>query len=337
MNPRLAALVRRVLDAVPVLLGATLVAFALLHAGPGDPARMILGERADEAELARLRRELGLDRPAPLRYLEFLAKLAVGDLGRSLRTRNPVTEDLRRTFAATVELTGAALAIAVPLGIGLGCLAARRPGGALDLGVGAASVAGLSMPVFWLGTMLILAVGEWFPFEGRLAPHLEFPEGFPWTGLYGLDSLLCGRLDLFLDVCGRLLLPALALSTIPLALIARITRAAMVEEMGRDYVRTARAKGAGEVSVTMLHALKNASIPVVTAVGLQLGSLLGGAVLTERIFSWPGVGTYAVEAVLARDLQALQGTVLLLALVFVGVNLCVDLVYGVLDPRVDAA
>lgn len=327
-----AAALRRVVDAIPVLLGATLVAFGLLHLTPGDPVRTMLGERARAESIARLRAELGLDRPLPMQYLGFLGRAATGDLGRSLRTRNPVNEDLYRAFGATAELALAAMLVAAPLGIAAGCAAAYRAGGLVDLVVGMVAVGGLSMPIFWLGVMLMLLLGDWLPFEGRLSLMLEMP-AWPNTGVYVLDSLLAGRLDLLADVLHRLALPALTLMTIPLAMTARITRAAMVEELSKDYVRTARAKGAAEGRVVGWHALKNASIPVVTAVGLQLGYLLGGAVLTERIFNWPGVGTYAVEAVLSRDMPALQGTVLSLAVLFTVVNLVVDLVCSALDPR----
>jgi peptide/nickel transport system permease protein len=323
----------RLLDAVAVLLGATLMAFSLIHLTPGDPVRVMLGERANQQAITRLRHELGLDQSLPVQYMRFLGRAIQGDLGRSLRTHRLVTEDLGTCFTATAELTLLALLVAVPLGILLGCLAAYRSGGWADLVVGFFSVAGLSMPIFWLGVVMIQLLGSQLPFDGRLSVALEFPGTGPATGFYLLDSLLVVRLDLFWDVLRRLLLPGMTLATIPLALTARMTRAAMVEELHQDYVRTARAKGASEFWVVLVHALKNAALPVVTAVGLQLGYLLGGAVLTERIFNWPGLGTYAVQAVLARDFPALQGTVLLLAVVFVLVNLLVDLSYRILDPR----
>jgi peptide/nickel transport system permease protein len=326
-------LVQRVLDTLVVLLGATLLTFALLHLTPGDPITVMLGERSTAEAQQRLTRELGLDQPLPTQYLHFLGRVMKGDLGRSLRTKAPVAEDLGRSFTATIELALTAMIFAVPLGILLGALAAYRGGGPLDLVVGTASVAGLSMPIFWLGVVMIQLFGSVLPFDGRLSVALEFPPGYPWTGLYLLDSLLAGRPDLLIDVFTRLLLPGLTLATIPLALTARMTRAAVIEELGKDYVRTARAKGLSERAVLYGHVLANASLPVVTAVGLQLGYLLSGAVLTERIFNWPGLGTYAVQAVLARDFPALQGTVLLLAVVFVTVNLVVDLSYGWLDPR----
>lgn len=333
MNATRTSILHRLGDTVLVLLGATLVAFSLLHMTPGDPARVMLGERANAESLARLRHELGLDLPLATQYLGFLGRAARGDLGRSIRTRRPVGEDLRRAFAATAELAMITMLVAVPLGVLLGCLAATRAGGLVDLAVGTLSVGGLSMPIFWLGVVMIQLLGHRLPFDGRLGMALEFPAPGPATGLYLLDSMLVGRLDLLVDVLRRLALPALTLASIPLALTARMTRAAMVEELGRDYVRTARAKGAPEWRVVLVHTLKNAALPVVTAVGLQLGYLLGGAVLTERIFNWPGLGTYAVQAVLARDFPALQGTVLLLAVTFVTVNLLVDLSYRFLDPR----
>lgn len=327
------SLAGRLRDTVIVLVGATLLAFSLLHLTPGDPVTVMLGERSTKQAADRLRTQLGLDRPMVNQYGRFLWRAVRGDLGRSLRTKNPVAEDLRVRFTATLELALVAMCFAVPLGVLLGAWAAYRGGGPVDLVVGTLSVAGLSMPIFWLGVVMIQLLGSVLPFDGRLSVALEFPAGYPWTGIYSLDSLLCGRPDLLLDVLTRLLLPALTLATIPLALTARMTRAAVIEELGKDYTRTARAKGLGEAAVLLRHVLANAALPVVTAVGLQLGYLLSGAVLTERIFNWPGLGTYAVQAVLARDFPALQGTVLLLAVVFVTVNLLVDLSYGLLDPR----
>ncbi len=332
MKQRL-SLFSRLGDTLAVLLGATLVAFSLLHLTPGDPVTTMLGERSNAQSVARLTKELGLDRPLPVQFASFLGRAIQGDLGRSIRTKNPVSEDLKRSFAATLELTFTTMIFAIPLGILLGCIAAYRGGGLLDLSVGTLSVAGLSMPLFWLGVVQIQLFGSVLPFDGRLSVALEFPPGGPLTGMYLLDSLWYGRLDLFFDVLHRLVLPALTLATIPLALTTRMTRAAVIEEMGKDYVRTARAKGASEFTILFHHVLRNAAVQVITAVGLQLGYLLSGAVLTERIFNWPGLGTYAVQAVLARDFPALQGTVLLLACVFVLTNLLVDLSYPLLDPR----
>lgn len=324
-------LLQRALQVVPVLFTTTLLTFFLLSRVPGDPARVLLGERASEAALERVRSEMGLDQPWPVRYLKFLSRAAQGDLGTSVRSREPVTRDLARAFAATFELAAFALAVALPLGVLLGALAASRAGGWLDGGLGVLSVSGLSMPIFWLGIVAIQWFGSSLPFNGRLGPAFEFPSQA--TGLHLVDSLLLGRLDLFADSFFHLLLPGLVLATIPTAVLSRMTRASLVEVLGQDFIRTARAKGASENRVLFVHALKNSALVLVTTLGSQFGALLSGAVLTETIFSWPGLGSYAVQAVLNRDFPALQGTVLLLSVLFVVVHLVVDLVYGWLDPR----
>lgn len=328
----IAWILRRLAETVPVLLGITLVAFAFLHALPGEPARTMLGPRASAAQVEQVRRDLGLDRPLWAQYGDFLARLAQGDLGRSIRRHEPVSSELARTFPATVELSVAATAVAVVVGMPLGVLAALRRGTWVDALCTAVSLAGVSIPIFWLGLMLILAFAShlgWLPFGGRA--EVSFPVV---TGFYTVDSLLSGQPAAVLDVWAHLALPALTLATVPLAVIARMTRSALLEVLGEDYVRTAVAKGLTPRQVLLRHALRNAMLPVVTVVGLQFGSLLGGAVLTETVFQWPGVGRMVVEAVFARDYPLVQGGVLVVAAAFCLVNLAVDLSYGFLDPRI---
>lgn len=328
----MAYLARRVLQLVPVLLGISLVVFLMLRLIPGDPVRIMLGERASPAEVARVRSELGLDRPLPEQFVDFVTRLAQGDLGRSIKRNTPVTEELARAFPATLELTLAAMAVATPVGILLGILAALKRNSPLDALCTAVSLGGISIPIFWLGIVFILIfpVGlEWFYFSGRTDFMVE-----PVTGLYLIDSLLMGRPDIFRNVAGHLVLPALTLATVPTAMIARMTRSSLLEVLGQDYVRTARAKGLSQAGVLLRHAMPNAMIPIVTVIGLQFGYLLGGAVLTETVFDWPGLGVMMVDAVNTRDYPLVQGAILLFAVTFSLVNLLVDLIYAVLDPRV---
>jgi ABC-type dipeptide/oligopeptide/nickel transport system permease component len=257
-----------------------------------------------------------------------------GDLGRSFVTRQSVVQELGQRATATAELALAAMLLAVPLGLGFGVISAlsrRWPFSLLDWGLTAIALIGISMPVFWLGLLLQIHV---YPTQGRIAPHLLIEVR---TGLYTIDALLMGDARILTDVLRRLALPALALATIPLAVITRMTRSAMLEVLGSEFVRTARAKGAGPVRVAIRHALRNALVPIVTIVGLQLAGLLGGAVLTETVFQWPGLGTYIVAAAEAKDLPALQGAVLLVAAIFVLINLLVDMLYTGLDPRLGQA
>jgi len=325
---------RRLALLVPTLLGMSLLTFSLIHLVPGDPATVMLGERATPAAVAALRKDLGLDRPLWVQYGRFLHGLVTLDLGRSLKTREKIAVEMAERFPATAELALAAIVFAALFGVAFGIVAARWRRSFVDVLVMAGSLAGVSMPIFWLGLLVLLLFSvQWglLPLAGRLDPAYLVPHR---TGFLLVDTLLAGNPAAFLDAVRHLLLPAWVLGTIPLAVIARMTRAAVLEVLTQDYVRTAWAKGLPEHRVLLVHVLKNALIPTLTVIGLQFGYLLGGAVITETIFAWPGVGRWLVLAVSARDFRAVQGGVLLLATVFVLVNLAVDLLYAVADPRV---
>ena len=291
---------------VPTLLGVLVVAFLLLHVAPGDPVEAIVGERADPATVARLRRELRLDEPLPARFVTYVAGVARGDLGTSYVTRRPIVQDLAERFPATLRLAGAAMLLATVIGVGMGIYGAWRPSTALDRAFGFVAVLGVSFPVYWVGLILILL----------FAVALRW---LPPSGSGGLAFLV---------------LPAITLGMRSIAFLSRVTRTAMQEMLRSDFVRTARAKGLTEGRVVFGHALRNALIPVVTVLGLDFGSYLTGSILTETIFSWPGVGRYVLTAIEKRDLPAVQGSILFLSLVFVVVNLVTDLLYAKVDPRV---
>ena len=325
---------QRLLLAIPTLLGVSLLVFVMVHLVPGDPAQVMLGERAAPQTLAALRHEMGLDRPLPVQFGRYLLGLLRGDLGRSVRSHEQVAVELRQRFPATCELALASMLLAVALGIGAGVLAALHRGRAADQAGMALATAGLSVPIFWLGLMLVLGLAvRWplFPVSGRLSPGLSIA---PVTGLYTLDALLRGDLRAFADACWHLVLPAVTLSTVPMAVIARMTRSSLLETLGQDYIRTARAKGLPYWRVVIHHALRNASLPTLTVIALEFGYLLGGAVLTESVFAWPGVGRWLFLAVQARDFPAVQGGVLLMASVFIAANLAADVLYAWLDPRI---
>ncbi|PZA06634.1 MULTISPECIES: ABC transporter permease [unclassified Meiothermus] len=325
---------RRLLGLIPVLLGISLLVFLFLHLIPGDPAVVLLGERASPEQVEALRERLGLNRPLPAQYVLFLRDLLSGDLGRSIFNLLPIRDQLASRWPATFELSLSAMLIAVILGVPLGILAAVRKNSLWDNISTIFSLIGVSMPVFWLGLLLIylFAVNlHWLPPSGRIS--IEEGNTFKSiSGFFLLDALL--QRKALGDVLSHLLLPALTLGTIPLAILMRITRSAMLEVLSQDYVRTARAKGLAERVVIFRHALKNALLPVVTIIGLQFGTLLGGAILTETIFSWPGIGLWLYEGILNRDYPVVQGGVVFVALVFVVVNLLVDLSYALLDPRI---
>ena len=327
---------RRLLGLVPVLFGITLLVFLFLQLIPGDPAQAILGERGTPEQLAALREKLGLNKPLYVQYLTFVKNILTGDLGTSAVSTIPVAEELKRRWPATFELALAATLVAVVFGIPVGILAAVRKNSLLDTLSMSLSLVGVSMPVFWLGLLLVyfFAVNlHWLPTGGRLSTDLAI-DFRPITGFLVLDGMLALKPEVLMDALRRLILPALTLGTIPLAILTRITRSAMLEVLSQDYVRTARAKGLAERQVILKHALKNALLPVVTLVGLQFGTLLGGAILTETIFSWPGIGSYIYEGILNRDYPVVQAGVLVVATVFVLVNLLVDLSYALLDPRI---
>jgi peptide/nickel transport system permease protein len=326
-------ILRRLILAVPVLIGVTFIAFGMLLA-TGDPTSALAGEHATPALRAAIREQLGLDDPLPVQYGRFLWRLVQGDLGRSIMTRSPVTAELKLFFPATVELALAAMIVAVLVGVPLGVWAGYRHNSFMDLGTTVGALVGVSMPIFWLGLMLLWIFGlklNWFPTTGRIGPDVNLQT---ITNLYIVDSIITGNIQALISALHHIALPALALATIPTAFIARITRSAMVDVMHTDYVRTARAKGLVERLVVAKHALKNAMLPVITVIGLQTGSLLAGAILTETIFAWPGMGRWIVNAIVSRNFPVVQTGVLVFALVFIAVNLIVDVSYGWFDPRV---
>ena len=315
--------------------GVTVLAFVLIHLLPGDPVELMFGERGiDPQQHAALMAQLGLDRPLLAQYGAYIGRVLHGDLGRSLVTHESVLTEFLTLFPATVELAVSAMLIAILIGMPAGIIAAVRRGTATDYGVMGAALAGYSMPVFWWAILLILLFSVTLgitPVSSRLdvAYYIQ-----PVTGFMLIDSWLSGEPGAFRSALSHLVLPAIALGTIPMAVIARMTRSSMLEVLNEDYVRTARAKGLGPGRVVGLHALRNALIPVITVVGLQVGSLFGGAVLTETIFAWPGVGKWLIESVNRRDYPVLQGGMLLIAAIIIGVNLLVDLLSGFINPRI---
>ncbi|MGF1661980.1 MAG: ABC transporter permease [Kineosporiaceae bacterium] len=329
--------VRRLLLLVPILLGLSIALFAWVRALPGGPAVALLGERATPEAVARVNALYGFDRPVWEQYVAYLGRVLQGDLGTSTTTRQPVVDELVRLFPATIELTLLALVIAVGVGVPLGYLAARRHHTWVDNVSVVGSLIGVTIPVFFLGFILkyVFAVQlGWLPASGRQDARLftDHP-----TGFYVLDGLLVGRPDAAWDAFLHLVLPAVALATIPLAIIARITRAAVLDVVSEDYVRTAEAKGLTRGTVSRRHVLRNALLPVVTVTGLQTGLLLAGAVLTETVFAFPGVGSFLVDAIFQRDYAVIQGFILVIAVIVVLVNLLVDIAYGLIDPRIRVA
>lgn len=323
---------------VPTFVGVTLLTFALIRVIPGDPIELLAGERGiDPARHAELRAGLGLDKPLLVQYGIYIADVARGDLGESILTREPVLKEFLARFPATFELSACAILFALAIGLPAGVLAAVRRGSAMDHTVMAVSLTGFSMPVFWWALLAILFFSVtlgWTPVSGRIS-LLYFIE--PVTGFMLIDSWLADEPGAFRSAVLHLVLPSVVLGTIPLAVIARMTRSSMLEVMGDDYIRTARAKGASPLRVVAVHALRNAAIPVVTIIGLQTGVLLAGAILTETIFAWPGIGKWLVESVHRRDYPVLQGGVLLVATTVILVNLLVDALYGFINPRVRRA
>ncbi len=328
-------LARRVALVIPTLIGVSLLGFLLVHAVPGDPIEVRTGEHGISPErLAYFRHELGLDQPLWKQFADYEVQLLHGDMGHSLVTQASVWDEFTTFFPATVELGVCAMLFAVLIGLPLGVIAAVRRGTPLDYGLIGVSVTGASMPIFWWGLMAILifsvALG-WTPVSGRI-DDLYYVQ--PHTGFLLIDSLFYSDdPGAFRSTLSHLVLPTIVLGTIPLATVARMTRSAMLEVLGEDYVRTARAKGMAPRRVVVVHALRNALIPVVTVLGLQVGSLLGGAILTETVFAWPGVGHWLVDSVQRRDYTVLQGGTLLIAILVMLVNLGVDVLYGVLNPR----
>ena len=321
---------------VPTFIGVTIVAFAFIRLLPGDPILLMAGERGISAErYAELKAQMGFDRSLVTQYFDFLKGLLHGDLGNSLVTHSPVMDEFMSRFPATLELSLFALAFAVIIGLPAGVLAAVKRGKTLDHTVMGVSLTGYSMPIFWWGLLLIMLFSStlgWTPVSGRIS-FLYFIDSV--TGFMTIDSLIAGDWGAFLSALHHLVLPAIVLGTIPLAVIARQTRSSMLEVLGEDYVRTARAKGLSNFRVIMVHTLRNALISVVTVIGLQVGLLLAGAILTETIFSWPGIGKWMVDSFFRRDYPVVQGCVLVIAVTYVLVNLLTDLAYAWANPRVN--
>jgi dipeptide transport system permease protein len=329
-------LLRRLALTVPTFLALMFVTFMMIRLVPGDPIEVRRGERGISPErLAELRHEMGLDQPIWKQFADYVWGLLHGDFGVSIITKNPVLQEFMHLFPATVELSVCALIFATVIGIPAGVIAATRRGGFYDQTLMGLALTGYSMPIFWWGLVLILIMSNTLhltPVSGRVdLIKYYYPQV---TGLMLIDSLISGQKGAFLDALRHLVLPTIVLGTIPLAIIARMTRSSMLEVLEEDYVRTARAKGLPPYRVVGIHALRNALIPVVTVIGLSVGSLLAGAVLTETIFSWPGVGKWLIESIGRRDYPALQGGIMLISSIVIVVNLIVDLTYGLINPRI---
>jgi peptide/nickel transport system permease protein len=325
---------RRLIQLVPVLLGVSVLVFFGMHLIPGDVVVLLLGEKASPSEIERLRHQLGLDQPIYIQYVRFVGDALRGDFGDSIRTRQPVIWEIRQALPVTIELSLAALLFAVILGITIGVVSARRPHSAVDTGAMMFVLIGVSMPVFWTGILLLLVFGGilgWLPLGGILDTALSIRR---ITGMPITDSLVQGNWPAVRSAAAHLILPAVTLGSALMATIARMARSTMLDVLNLDYVRTARAKGVAEGVVVRRHALWNALLPVVTLVGLHLGLLLSGAVLTETIFALPGLGRLTITSVLARDYPVVQGVVLIGAVIFVVANLAVDVLYAWLDPRI---
>jgi peptide/nickel transport system permease protein len=326
--------VRRLLLLVPILLGLSILVFLWIRNLPGGPAQALLGERATRQSIEQIEHQYGLDKPLPVQYWRYLRTSAQGEFGESTRSRRPVVQEFKERFPATIELTIAAGLFALVFGIPLGFLAAKRYQGVLDHASLVLSLVGISTPIFFLALLLKYAFAVklgWLPSVGRISVLIEIDHP---TNFYLLDALLAGDLGAFVDVGKHLVLPAIALGSIPLAIIARITRAAVLDVQNEDYVRTARAKGLPPITVDYRHVLRNAMLPISTIIGLQVGLLLSGAVLTETVFAFPGIGSWLVEAIKNRDYPVIQAGMLFIAVIVVFVNLVVDLSYGVLNPRI---
>ncbi|GAA0776488.1 ABC transporter permease subunit [Roseibium denhamense] len=320
---------------IPTFLGVTLVAFSFIRLLPGDPAELLAGERGISPERkAEVMAQLGFDKPYWQQYIDYVLGIFQGDLGISFASKKPVLDEFLTLFPATAELALCAIILAVCIGIPAGIFAAVKRGSFWDQTIMGTALVGYSMPIFWWGLLLIIlfsGILQWTPVSGRISLLYFFPQV---TGFMLIDSLLSGQKGAFLSAVQHLILPSIVLATIPLAVIARQTRSAMLEVLGEDYVRTAKAKGLGPSRVVGMHALRNALIPVITTIGLQVGVLLAGAILTETIFSWPGIGKWLVDSISRRDYFVVQGGLLLIAGIIMMVNLIVDLLYGLVNPRI---
>ncbi|PQP35094.1 peptide ABC transporter permease [Desulfobacteraceae bacterium SEEP-SAG9] len=329
-----AYIIRRILILIPTLLGVSVIVFLMLHMTPGDPAELLLGERATEETLNAMREHLGLNQPLYIQYGMFLKRLMKGDLGETIWTRQKVWIEVKQRFPATIELSMVALCLSCFFGIIFGIISASKQYSIFDYVSMFGALVGVSMPVFWLGLifMLIFSLNlGWLPISGRLSIDIDLEV---ITNFYILDAVLTMNWAALKDALWHIIMPAVTVSTIPMAIVARMTRSAMLDVLRQDYIKTAKAKGLSKFSVTFKHALRNALIPVVTTVGLQTGVLLGGAILTETIFAWPGMGKWMYDAVMQRDYMVIQGGTLFIAALFVVINLCVDVLYSIINPRI---
>jgi len=325
---------KRLLMLIPVLLGTSIIAFSLIHLAPGDPARTMAGEHASQQTINAIKEKYGLDKPLYIQYGIWLNRALHGDIGRSIVSNEYVAKEIFERFPNTFELTFFAMILAIAIGTMAGIISASKQYSALDYTFMGIALLGVSMPVFWLGIMLMMIFGvylRWLPIGGRINILIPFHR---ITGFYLLDSIITGNLAALISTLRYLILPSTALATIPMATIARVSRSSMLEVLRQDFIRTERAKGLSERVVIYKHAVRNAMIPVITVIGLNFGLLLAGAILTETVFSWPGIGRYIVNAVGMRDYPVVQGCVLFFALVFVMVNLVTDIIYVYIDPRI---
>ncbi|MCA3996274.1 MULTISPECIES: dipeptide ABC transporter permease DppB [Serratia] len=331
-------ILRRLGLVIPTFIGITLLTFAFVHMIPGDPVTIMAGERGISAERhAQLMAEMGLDKPLYQQYFSYVSNVLHGDLGTSLKSRISVWSEFVPRFQATLELGFCAMLFAMLVGIPVGVLAAVKRGSVFDHTAVGISLTGYSMPIFWWGMMLIMLVSVQLnltPVSGRISDTVFLDDSHPLTGFMLIDTLIWGEPGDFIDAVMHMILPAIVLGTIPLAVIVRMTRSSMLEVLGEDYIRTARAKGVSRMRVIVVHALRNALLPVVTVIGLQVGTMLAGAILTETIFSWPGLGRWLIDALQRRDYPVVQGGVLLVACMIILVNLLVDVLYGVVNPRI---
>ncbi|BEU02354.1 peptide ABC transporter permease [Agarivorans sp. OAG1] len=328
-------IIKKLMLVIPTFIGITLLTFTLIRLIPGDPIEVMAGERGVSPERhAALRAELGLDQPLLVQYFDYVKNIASGDLGRSLITKTPVTEEFMTLFPATVELATCAAIFAILVGLPCGIIAAVKRGSLFDHSVMTFSLTGYSMPIFWWALLLMLVFSVNLgitPVSGRLDVTFWIDEV---TGFMLIDTLLSDEDGAFLSALHHLVLPSIVLGTIPMAVIARMTRSSMLEVLGEDYIRTARSKGMAPMRVIVVHALRNALIPVITVIGLQVGILLSGAILTETIFAWPGIGKWLIESIGRRDYPVVQGGILIVATIIIVVNLIVDILYGVVNPRI---
>jgi peptide/nickel transport system permease protein len=331
----LAYILRRILILIPTLLGVSIIVFLMLRFTPGDPAELLLGERVTEEALYEIREHLGLNEPLYVQYGLFLGRIMKGDLGETIWSRQKVWIEVKERFPATIELSVAALFISCFFGIIFGIISATRQYSIFDYLSMLGALIGVSMPIFWLGLVFMLIFSlhlGWLPLSGRLSVGVDLKV---ITNFYILDALLTKNWMALKDALWHIIMPAVTLSTIPMAIVARMTRSSMLEVLRQDYIKTAKAKGLSQFIVTFKHALRNALIPVVTTIGLQFGVALGGAILTETIFAWPGVGKWMYDAVMKRDYMVIQGGTLIIAATFVVINLVVDALYAVINPRID--